>query len=898
MTVLHRLLSIARWILRRRRVERDLHDELEAFVEMAAADRIRDGATPVEARRLAAIQLGGVEQAKERIRAARHGAWLDEIGRDCHYGLRQIRRNPGFSTIVIATLALGVGLTCSTFGVLDAVVLRPLPFPETDRLMMVWQTDRGAGTSREPASIPDLLDFTERSQQVERFGAVSASDVTLQMAADEPAYVAALTISSSLFGLLGVEPIAGRVFEPREYRSGEAEVVLISERLWAQLFRREPSAVGASLRVNERPTVILGVVGDDADFGVQQILSSAAYARGFADRDARTRVDVWLPQRVGPRAPRGFHGVLMMGRLAPGATRASAQAELARIAADLEGTYPENVARGVFVESIEDVVLSRVWTPMALLVAGVILVLLTACVNLVILLLARATTRTSEIVVRMALGAERPRMLRQLFIENVLLSGTGAMLGLLLAYLALNAIRTLAPADIPRIASVGVDSRVALVALASAAVVACVMGLLPLAHIRAGASRLTLAHAPRRGTDVSSGRLRSVLVAAEVAVAVVLLVGAGLLSRSLWRIYHVDPGFEVTRVLKAELQLPPARYRLPFGTPAAPDSSFARLVGGFVERAERLAGVEAIALAAHHPLDAGFTTSFQVVGAGTQSANEEELSVRGITPGYFETMRVPIITGRPLGDRDLASSVPAAVVNETFVDRWFPDADPIGRRLRFLGSEWTVVGVARNERFHGVTNAPPAAAYVPLNLAPWPRLAVVARTSGDPSAVVPGLRRAVGEIDATLAMFAAEPLGRTLTKPFGQHRFLTTLLALFAVFAVILVAIGVYGVLSYSVAQKTPDIAVRMALGADTRQVLRLVLREAMAMTGAGAVVGIGIALFSSRSLSSLLFEVTPTDPVTVVGAVAFVVIIAAAAAWVPARRALKADPLAALRPQ
>lgn len=898
MTLLHRLASIVRWIVRRHRAERDLNDEMEAFVDMAAADRTSDGAPPAEARRLAVLRLGGVEQAKERVRAARHGAWLDEIGRDVHCGLRQIRRDPAFSAIVIATLALAIGLTCSMFGVLQAVVLRPLPFPATKRLMMVWQTDRNAGTSREPASIPDLLDFTERSQHIERFGAVSASDATLQVAAADPVHVAALTVSSSVFGLLGVEPVAGRSFDPREYRPGEGQVVLISERLWTRLFRREPSAIGASLRVNERPAVIVGVVADAADFGVQQVLSSAAYARGFADRDARTRVDVWLPLRAGRGAPRGFHGVLMIGRLAPGATRASAQAELARVAADLERMYPENSARGVFLEPIEDVVLGPVWTPIALLTAGVILVLLTACVNLAILLLARGTTRTNEIAVRMALGAERRRMLRQLFIENVLVSGIGAAPGLLLAYGTLNAIRAFAPAHIPRIASVGIDFSVALVALVSAAVIAFALGLLPLAQIRVGASGLVLADRPSRGTGVSSGRLRSVLVAAEVAVAVVLLTGAGLLTRSLWRIYHVDPGFDVTRVLKAELQLPPTRYQLPFGASAAPDSSFTRLIGGFVERAERLPDVQAVALAAHHPLDAGFTTSFALVGAGSQPANEEELSVRGITPGYFETMRVSIVTGRPLNDSDLASSVRAAVVNEAFVDQFFPNVDPIDRRLQFLRSEWTVVGVAGNERFHGMTSAPPAAAYVPLNHAPWPRLAMVVRTSGDPSAVVPGLRRAVGEIDPTLAMFAVEPLEQTLTTPFGQHRFLTTLLALFAIFAVILAAVGVYGVLSYTVVQKTPDIAVRMALGADTRQVLRLVLRETTVVTGAGAIAGVGLALLSSRSLSSLLFEVTPTDPVTVGAVVIFLIMIAAAATWIPARRALNIDPLAALRRQ
>jgi putative ABC transport system permease protein len=899
MTLLHRLRSIVRWIVRRDGAERDLHDELETFVDMAAADKVRDGAAPADARRQAVIDLGGIEQTKERVRAARRGAWLDDLGRDVRYGVRQIRRNPAFSAVVVATLALGVGLTASVFAVLHAVVLRPLPFPAEDRLVMVWQTDRQAGTAREPVSVPDFLDFTERSRQIEGFGILSAADATVQLPGDEPAHLAALSISSSLPALLGVEPITGRLFAPAEYRSGAAPAVLISERLWARVYNRRLSAIGTPLRVNGRPATIAGVASDAADFGVLQILSSAAYARGFADRDARTRVDVWLPLQADRSAPRGYHGMLMIGRLAAGATPAAAQAELSGIAADLERTYPQNEGRGVFVEPIADVVLSGVWTPMALLAAGVVLVLLAACGNLAILVLARGTARTSEVVVRMALGAERRRILRQFLVENMLLSGAGAACGLLLAYWTLVLIRTFAPAGIPRIASAGVDGPVVLVACATAAVIAFALGLLPLAQIASGTPGLALASQSKRDTGAAHGRLRSVLVAAEIAVAVLLLTSAGLLARSLWRIYHVDPGFEPARVVKAELQLPLARYPFQFGVPAAPGSPFARLVDGLIDRAERLPGVDAVALSSHHPLDAGFTTSFAIAGAGAGARQEEEMSVRAITPGYFATMRVPMIGGRPLDGRDTAASVRAAVVNQAFVDRFLTAANPLGQRLQFLGSEWTVVGVAGNERFRGVTSPAAPAAYVPLHHAPWPALALVARTAGgDPAAAAPGVRRAVGEIDPALAMFAVEPLEETLATPFAQHRWLATLLGLFAVCAVALATIGVYGVLSYAVAQKTPDIGVRVALGADRSQVLRLVAREVVVVTGAGTLAGIGLALATSRSLTSYLFEVTPTDPVTIGAVVALVCMVAAAATAIPARRALGIDPLVALRMQ
>jgi putative ABC transport system permease protein len=663
---------------------------------------------------------------------------------------------------------------------------------------------------------------------------------------------------------------------------------------WASLFHRQRSAIGASLRLNERPATIVGVVSDSADFGVQQILSAAAYARGFVDRDARTRVDVWLPLQADGRAPRGFHGFLMLGRLAAGATPASAQGELTPIAVDLERTHPENAARGVFLEPIEDVVLRDVWMPIALLTAAVALVLLTASVNLAILLLARGTARTNEIDVRLALGADRRRLLRQFIIENVLLSWGGAALGVLLAYGTLRAIRAFAPVDMPRITSADINSSVALIALMVAIIIAVALGLLPLAHIRSSASGLVVRR-PRGVTGVPNGRLRSVLVATEIAVAVILLAGAGLLGRSLWHIYHVDPGFDAARVLKAELQLPPARYRVRFGAPAASNSPFTRLVDGFVERAERLPGVEAVAMAAHHPLDAGFTTSLEFVGGGPQPSATDEVSVRGITPGYFATVGVQILGGRGLTQTDAGSSTRSAVVNEAFADRFFSDADPIDRKLQFLGAEWRIVGVAENERSHGLTSPPPIAAYVALNHAPWPRLAIVVRTRSAQDAVVPGLRRAIGEIDPALAMFAVEPLQQTMTGAYGEHRFMTTLLILFATFAVALAAVGVYGVLSYAIARKTSDIAVRIALGADTRQVLGLVLREGAVVTGIGVVAGVGAALSVSGLLSSLLFEVTPTDPLTMGAVVVFVVIVAAAATWFPAKRALGIDPMVAM---
>jgi putative ABC transport system permease protein len=891
--------------------DEEIAEELAQHMALRFDEERRRGASDDEARAAvleelrdsAAIRRAIVEAERQRPVApvpprAGSARLLVDVVADLRYGWRLARRNPGFAVVALLTIALGIGLTTSIFSVLRAVVLRPLPYPDSARLLMVWGTDRNAGTSREPVSVPDLLDFTERSRLIERFGAFGSYDANLQPPGEDPFRASALAVSDSLFELLGVAPVAGRSFRPDEYLPGRPPVVLISERLWARLFNRSSSALGASLRINDRHAAIAGVVADAADFGVLQILSSAAYARGFADRDTRTRVDVWSPMQADRRAPRGQHGLLMLGRLAPGVTSASAQEELTNLAANLERTYPDNEGRGAYVEPVGRVVLGRVRAPIALLMAGTILVLLIACGNLAILLLARGTARTGEILVRTALGAETPRMLRQFFVENFLLSGAGAVLGLGIAYGTLQAIRALAPADIPRISSVALDMPVLLMALTVSAVVAFTFGLFPLAQVRAAASGIgAAAGTGRYGTAAYHGRAHSLFVAAEVAMTVVLLISAGLFTRSLLLMYRVDPGFETMDVLKAEFQLPSSRYPIDFGRPAAPDSAFARFTHGLVERVERLPGVRGVALAAQHPLDAGFTTSFTVAGREAEGREWPELSIRPITPGYFATLRVPIARGRPFDTRDISSPTRFVIVNEAFVDRFFRDENPIGHRLRFFGStEWTIVGVAGNERFRGVTSAAPFAAYVLLDQVPLPMLALVVRTTGDPVAVVPRLRRAVHEVDPSLAMFAVEPLADTLAGSFAQHRFVTTLLGLFAALAVVLATLGVYGVLSYAVVRRTPDIGVRIALGADTGQVLRLVLGQGAVLTASGTIAGVGLALASSRWMSSLLFEVSPTDPVTIGAVVLLVVAVAVVATWIPARRAMRIDPLASIK--
>ena len=825
---------------------------------------------------------------------------LTDVSRDVRYAARLLRRTPGFTSAALLTLALGIGMTTAIFSVVQAVLLRPVPFPEPGRLVLMWETDRNSGTTREPASIPDFVDYRQMSRQVDRVGAFVSYDVNMVPDGGEPRRLSVLGATPELAQLLGVSTIAGRVFTADEDRPGGPSVALISDRLWESLFDRAPSAIGAQLRLNGVQQTIIGVVPPTADFGVLQILSAADYARGFADRDPRTRVDVWLPLQPDPAtAPRGGnHAFLMVGRLAPGATVASAHDEMVRGAADLERRYPDdNAGRGAFVERLDDVVFGRTRTALTVLMAAVSLVLLISCVNVANLLLARGSARAREVAVRTALGAELPRLARQFLVENLLLAGGAVLLGVPLAYGLLRALMLVAPANIPRLTSVSVDGVVLFVAVGVSLAIGLVFGLLPVVQARQLELQIALRAEDTRGaTTGRDGRLiRSSLVVAEVAFAVLLLTGAGLLIRSFWNLNRTDPGFDVTGVLKVEFQASPVRY--PVAPAAAPHfPAYNRFTHGLLERVNRLPGVESAALAANHPLDTGYTQSFFVVGRETEAEDWPELSVRHVSPEYFRTLRVPLARGRLFRDADTSSSERVLLINRATAERFFGARDPLGQKIGFWGQQWTIVGIVGNERFHGVAKAAPIGAYAPLTQTRMLSLALAIRTTVDPVAVAPAVRAAIREIDPQLPVFGLEPLEETLANTLGEQRFMTLLLGLFAALALALAAVGVHGVLAYLVAQRTREIGVRMALGATAGGVIQLVVTQGMRLVAVGLAVGFALALALGRSLSGLLFGVTSRDLPTLAAVMAVLGIVAAMSIWLPARRAVRIDPLNALR--
>ena len=825
---------------------------------------------------------------------------LTDIWHDFRHAGRLLATNLGFSAAAILTLALGIGLSTAIYTVVNAVLLRPAPFPAFDRLVLVWETDRDSGTSREPGSYPDWIDFRDRSRRVERLAAFAADESVLTPASGEPSRVASLVVSGDVPAILGIEPLAGRTFTSGEDRVGGPDVVLLSERLWARLFQRDPGAIGRTISIDEKPRTIVGIVPQGSDFGLLQILSAADYGRAFADRDPRTQVDVWMPMQAdATQFPRDTHPFLMVGRLAPQSTVATAQQELAAIAADLERAYSVNKARGVFVEPLRDVIFGRVRPALLVLLAAVGFVLLISCTNVANLLLARGTARVREVAVRTALGAEPRRLARQFIVESSVLTGAAAVLGVLLAVAALRVLVTAGPPGIPRLSEASIDAPVLLVALVVSIGAGLLFGMVPVVQARRTDIQAALKSDDARGATAGreGGRMRSVLVVAEVGLAVVLVTGACLLLESFWKLQQVNPGFDAAGVLKAEFQLPAVRYPVNFAVwPNLREMH--QFNAALLERVARIPGIEAAAIAGNHPLDAGSTNSFVIVGRETESEQFPEISIRRVTPGYFRALRVPLVRGRALADADTTDAPAVVLINEAAAARFFPGRDPIGQQIAFWGARRTVVGVLANERFHGIAAAAPLAAYTALSQTPSANgaEALIVRTAADPEALAGSVRAAIREIDPGLAVFGVEPLEQTVSESMSGQRFIAVLLAMFAALALVLAAIGIHGVLSYAVAQRGREIGIRMALGAAPDRVLRLVLGQAARLVLGGLVVGVLLALALSRWIAGLLYGVEPTDAVAFASVLAVLTLVAAAAVWLPARRAIRVDPVVALR--
>jgi putative ABC transport system permease protein len=809
---------------------------------------------------------------------------MESLLQDIRYAGRSLLKSPGFTVVAVLTLALGIGANTAIFSVVNAVLLRPLPYAEPERLVMVWERNLQRGRDRNVISPANYLDWQSQNRVFSDIAARLYWRANLG-GVEQPEELPVEYVTGNFFRTLGVRPLLGRTFTEAEDRPGGASAVLVSYDAWRRLFGGSPGVLDRSVVLNETPYTIVGVM--PAGFA-----SPGVVALGRSGRD---RPQMWLPLRLDPsrdyRATSGRY-LQAVARLKPGTSEANAQGDLDVIARRLSEAYPSfDAGWGVHLIPLGEQVVGGVRRALLILAGVVAFVLLIACANVANLQLVRAAARRREFAVRAALGASRGRVVRQLLAESVLLAGIGGLVGLLLASWGTGLLSALASAGLPRANEIRADGLTLLFTLGLSLASGILFGVAPALH----ASRPDLHDALReaaRGTGRGS-RTRGLLVGAQVALSMVLLIGAGLLIRSFSRLQAQDPGFNPEHVLTARIQLASARY-----------DSTGRQVQFFqdlLERVRRVPGVRAASAITWLPFSGlGSATSFYVEGRPLPGPGEElSADIRAVDPQYFRTMQIPVTRGVPFTDVDGPRTRKAVVINETMARTMFLGQDPIGQHVLMPWDDTLrgeIVAVAGDAKHVALDSLARPMIYWAMSQFPSSFMTLVVRAANDPMDLVPSIRSELRALDPNQPLADVKPLVDYLGRSVAQRRFTTLLVAAFAGIALALAAVGLYGVLAYSVSQRTREIGVRMALGARAGDVLGMVVRQGMIVVGAGVVVGIGGAIGLTRVMTALLYGVSATDPPTFITVVAVFGLVAFLACWLPARRATRVDPMVALR--
>lgn len=818
---------------------------------------------------------------------------MGTLWQDMRFGARTLGKSPGFTAVAVLTLALGIGANSAIFSVVDAVLLRPLPFPESDRLTVIWQTDANRDIQRGTTSPPEFLEWREQNHSFELMSAWTAAFRSVR-GQESPEQVWVSESSAELFRLLRVKPILGRDFRPDEETPGHDQVALMTYGLWQRQFGGDPALVGRSIQIDDKPYTVVGIL-----------------PRGFTIFGTSVPYDLWTPMAFDiPHLDRDDMSLIVFGRLKPGVSLAQAQAEMETIQQNQKRAFPNlHQENGVRVANMHDEFSGSYKPELKILLLAVGAVLLIACANVANLLLARSATREKEMAIRTSLGAPRLRIVRQLLTESVMLALFGGVIGVTVAYGGVHLLRAALPPagsrfEIPHMDWIGINGKVVGFTFAISLLTGIIFGLFPALQLSFSELAETLKEGGRGNIGGRRGSaLRSGLVVAEVAASIVLLIGAGLLIRSFVRLLTQSLGFDPANVLTMQIWLPESRY--------ADGQPVVQFYDQVIERVSSLPGVASAGAVNLVPLS-GMRDflDFDIQGRPTPRSGEQYTAQYNQTdPNYFHTMRIPLLEGREFAASDAGASAPVAIVNETLAHRYWPDEDPVGKQIRLhLSPEpepwrpatrdsWlTVVGIVGDVREWSLGGKTPGIVYMPYRQAPSRLMCLVIRTTPAPEGLVPSVRKAILSIDKDQAVAEVKTMRDFLGATFARRRLSMFLLSAFAVLATFLAAVGIYGLMSYAVAQRTHEIGIRLALGALPRDVLALILSDGLRLALLGAFLGGILSIGASRWIASELYGVRASDPVTLASVAVFVIGVALTACYVPARRATKVDPMIALR--
>jgi putative ABC transport system permease protein len=865
-------------LFRRKSAEQDLTAEVESHLEMHIEDNIRAGMSFEEARRDALKRLGGIHLAKEVYRDRRSLPMLETLLQDLRYAFRTLRDKPGFTFVAVATLALGIGANTAIFSAINAVLLRPLPYKNPDRLAMLWMDNRRLGLHEDLTSYPNYEDWKKSTVFEDMAGFVPGDAIITSL--EEPARVITAYVNWNFFGVLGVAPAMGRTFTSDEDLPNKDQVVVLSDGLWKRQFGSDPHVLDKTIEFNGTRYRIIGVM-----------------PASFAFPSKNTQLWKTLAMTPRGRGNRGGFFLSVIGRLKPGVTIERARAEMSGIGKRLEAQYPNtNRGYGVWVVPLLAQTVGSMRQVLLVLLGAVAFVLLIACANVANLLLGRGAARGREIAVRAALGAGRRRIVRQLLTESALLSSIAGVCGLAIAFGGMRGLVLLAPKDLPRISEIMIDGRVLIFTAAVSLLAAILFGMAPAWRV----SGVDLNDALREGGRSLAGGLRSRFVRsgitiAEVCFSMILLSGAGLMIRTLLNLRSVNPGFQTGNILTWRIAPSRAKFTQP--------PQVAAFYKDVLERLRSIPAVQSAAVISDVFLSITPNSgNFAVEGKPTPPPEQQiEATTDAISANYFQTMRVRLIKGRFFDARDGTGTTPVVLINETMARRTWPGENPVGKRFKWGGPDstapWmTVVGVVADTRRQGIDKLARCETFSPLEQMPTRRKTLVVRTSSDPLKLAGLIRSEVRAVDKDTVLFELSTIADQIGDSLAQRRFETLLLGLFALVALALAAIGIYGVVFQSVSQRINEIGIRIALGAQKSDLLRMVIGEVFTLVLTGALLGVGAALALTRALSTVLYSVTATDPLTYIVMFLLLASVAALAGLIPARRAATVDPIHALR--